>query len=313
MFTLRLLGSALLDGPTGPVAGRAALRHRIALLSLLAVEHPRPLSRDRLVASLWPESDTGDARHLLRDSLYLLRAALGEDSVPSTGDDLRLNPARVTCDLWEFTAALDRDDPEAAVSVYRGPFLNGFHLGGAEGFEQWADGQRALLARRYAQALEQLGERELAGGSPRRAAEWWSRLAAADPYNSRIALRYMQALDAAGDRAGALRHAAVHSELLRTDLDAVPEREVVALAERLRLESRAPSAAPPALPHAISADSGPKREPQHPLPAPPVAAPRRPFPRHWVVWSGLVALMVVGLGVIGGTLSHARPAKLLPQ
>src|SRR5689334_723483 len=166
------------------------------------------------------------------------------------------------------------------------------------------------MGRRAARAA---GAALRSGPRAARRARAGGRQPAADPYNSRIALRYMQALDAAGDRAGALRHAAVHSELLRTDLDAVPEREVVALAERLRLESRAPSAAPPALPHAISADFGPKREPQHPLPAPPVAAPRRPFPRHWVVWSGLVALMVVGLGVIGGTLSHARPAKLLPQ
>ncbi|HEY9504872.1 MAG TPA: hypothetical protein VIQ27_02770 [Gemmatimonadales bacterium] len=81
MFTLRLLGGAALDGPDGPVTGRAALRQRVALLALLAVEHPRSLSRDRLVAWLWPESDTADARHLLRESLYILRSALGEDAV----------------------------------------------------------------------------------------------------------------------------------------------------------------------------------------------------------------------------------------
>src|SRR5262245_29385200 len=65
MFTLRLLGSVFLEGPDGPVTGRAALRQRIALLALLAVEHPRPLSRDKLIADLWPESGTEDARHLL--------------------------------------------------------------------------------------------------------------------------------------------------------------------------------------------------------------------------------------------------------
>ncbi len=241
MFTLRLLGGASLDGPDGPVAGRAALRQRVALLALLAVEHPRPLSRDKLVAYLWPESGSDDARHLLRSSLYILRSALGEDSVLSTGDDLRLNPDRLTCDLWEFEAALARDDPEAAVGLYHGPFLSGFHLADAAEFEPWAEGERSRLARRYGQALEQLAEREMRGGDRLRAVEWWSRLAREDPYNSRIALRYMQALEAAGDRAGALRHASAHSELLRADLDAAPEREVVALAERLRLESRAAS------------------------------------------------------------------------
>jgi DNA-binding SARP family transcriptional activator len=313
MFTLRLLGSASLDGPDGPVTGRAALRQRIALLSLLAVEHPRALSRDSLLASLWSENGTDEARHLLRDSLYILRSALGEDSVQSNGDDLRLNPSRLTCDLWEFDAALGRDDPEAAVGIYRGPFLTGFHLSDAEEFEHWADGERTRLARRYNQALEQLAEREMKNGHPLPAAEWWSRLATEDPYNSRIALRYMQALEAAGDRAGALRHANVHSELLRTDLDAAPEREVVAFAERLRLKSRAASVVTPAPPDSISLDSGPDREPEERLLAPPVAAPGPPIPRNWVVWAGLIGVMVVGLGVIGGTLSHARSAKLVPQ
>src|SRR6476469_3462091 len=286
MFTLRLLGSTSLDGPDGPVTGRAALRQRIALLSLLAVEHPRALSRDSLLASLWSENGADEARHLLRDSLYILRSALGENSVQSNGDDLRLNPSRLTCDLWEFDAALGRDDPEAAVAIYRGPFLNGFHLSDAEEFEHWADGERSRLARRYNQALEQLAEREMKNGSPLRAAEWWSRLATEDRYNSRIALRYMQALEAAGDRAGALRHANVHSELLRTALDAAPEREVVALAERLRLESRAASPGTPASAPLVALAAGPGREPGGPPGAPPGAAPGRPTPPRRGVWTG---------------------------
>ena len=301
MFTLRLLGSASLDGPDGPVAGRAALRQRIALLALLAVEHPRPLSRDSLVASLWPESDTGEARHQLRDSLYLLRAALGDDSVLSTGDDLRLNPARLTCDLWEFEEALAHEDLEGAVGVYHGPFLNGFHLSDAEEFERWADGERSRLARRYSQALEQLAEREARAGKPLRTAEWWSRVAATDPYNSRIALRYMEALEAAGDRAGALRHASAHSDLLRTELDAAPEREVVAFAEKLRLESR-PASSHKAVPIDATAST-----------APSPSYPPSPARRRWVTATAVIAALIVGLGVLRGTLSHARSPKLVPQ
>ena len=169
------------------------------------------------------------------------------------------------------------------------------------------------MARRYNQALEQLAEHEARGGNLLRAAEWWGRLAKEDSYNSRIALRYMQGLEAAGDRAAALRHASVHSELLRTDLDAAPEREVVAFAERLRLESRAASVVTPAPQHSLSVESDLGRESEERLLAPPVAAPPRPIHRNWVVWAGLVGVMVVGLGVIGGTLSHARSAKLVPQ
>ena len=50
----------------------------------------------------------------------------------------------------------------------------------------------------------------------------------------------MDALERAGDRAGALRHAGVHAALFREEFDAEPDAEVLALAERLR---RAPGAA----------------------------------------------------------------------
>ncbi len=314
MFTLRLLGSASVDGPDGPVAGRAALRQRVALLALLAVEHPRPLSRDKLVAALWPESGTDEARHLLRESLYILRSALGEDSVLSTGDDLRLNPDRLACDLWEFDVAIARGDFERAVGVYHGPFLSGFHLSDAEEFERWADGERSRLARRYGHALEQLADRQMRDGYPLQAVEWWARLAGEDPLNSRVALRYMQALEAAGDRAGALRHASAHSQLLRTELDAAPEQEVVALAERLRLESRAPlvgTAAPARPASAVSTplDGGGRQHLDTPL----AGNPGRPSRRRWAAPMVLVLAVVAGLGVLGGRLSRAKTPALAPR
>ncbi|HEX3235912.1 MAG TPA: BTAD domain-containing putative transcriptional regulator, partial [Gemmatimonadales bacterium] len=313
MFILRVLGGASLEGPDGPVAGRAGLRHRLALLAVLAVEHPRPVSRDKLVAYLWPESDTEDGRHQLRDTLYILRSALGDDAVLSSGDDLRLNTDRLTCDLWEFDAALERDDPAAAVGVYRGPLLAGFHLPDADEFEPWADGKRALLARRYVQALEQLAEREMRGGDPVRAVDWWARLSREDPYNSRIALRYMQALEAAGDRGGALRHADAHSDLLRLELNAVPEGEVVALAERLRLESRAP-ARPSPLPALVGSPSSPAEGEavaggQSLADAPPARPSRRP----WVFAAILVLGTISALAAVRTVRSHERHRELNPR
>ena len=312
MFNLRMLGGASLEGPDGPVAGRAGLRQRVALLALLAVEHPRPLSRDNLLACLWPESGTDDGRHLLRDTLYILRSALGDDSVLSTGDDLRLNPDRLTCDLWEFEAALARDDPAAAVAVYHGPLLSGFHLSDAEEFEPLGGGERSRLARRYVQALEQLAEREMRGGDPVRAAEWWARLAGEDPYNSRIALRYMQALEAAGDRAGALRHASAHSDLLRTR----PRRRARSVRWwpwRSGSGSSRAAAASDVLPvqSDISAVFPPRSRCLD-------AALLRPSGRsdatadtpHWAVLTARRGLVVGARSDAAGALSHARPPAL---
>ena len=87
-FSLALLGGAALVGPHGPVAGPATQRRRIALLALLATSPNRRATRDKLIAVLWPDHDTERARHLLSESIYILRKALGETAVLASGDDL---------------------------------------------------------------------------------------------------------------------------------------------------------------------------------------------------------------------------------
>src|SRR5437867_4245144 len=102
MLTLRLLGGLSLTSSGGPVSGRASQRRRLALLAVLAVARGKPVSRDKLVALLWPDADAEHARHLLADSIYVLRDALGNDVLLGVGDDVSLNPERVGSDLAEF-------------------------------------------------------------------------------------------------------------------------------------------------------------------------------------------------------------------
>jgi len=68
---------------------------------------------------------------------------------------------------------------------------------------------------------------------------WWKARAAHDPYDSRVAFRLMDALERAGNRAGALHHAMTHQQLLREELEIEPGPEIQALVERLRREPAA--------------------------------------------------------------------------
>jgi TolB-like protein/DNA-binding SARP family transcriptional activator/Tfp pilus assembly protein PilF len=244
MYRLVLFGGGRLERPYGAHTGNAAQGHRLALLALLAVEHPRPLGREKLIAYLWPENDTESGRHLLRQYLYLLRRTLGDDALFSDGDEIRLNPARLGCDLWAFREALESGDPGAAVAAYGGAFLDGVFLSDAEEFERWVEAERSRLALRYGETLETLAEELEAAGDVRAAAGRWRCLVEHDPYNARFALRLMHALEAAGDRAGALRHAGVHAALLQTDFGAEPDADVEALAARLREEPGARAGEP---------------------------------------------------------------------
>ncbi|HEU4885173.1 MAG TPA: winged helix-turn-helix domain-containing protein, partial [Longimicrobium sp.] len=125
MFVLKVLGGAALERGGVPVAGRAVHRRRLALLALLASARGRMVRRERLIGYLWPEHPGDAARHLLSESLYILRKAVGEDMFVSAGDEIALDPATVRSDLADFLSALEADDPERAVAAYGGPFLDG--------------------------------------------------------------------------------------------------------------------------------------------------------------------------------------------
>jgi DNA-binding SARP family transcriptional activator len=99
MFRLKLLGGAVIEGPAGPLTGRVAQRRRIALLACIAASRGRPVSRDKLMALLWPDATPERARHLLSDSIYLVRKELGETAVVATASDLRLDDEVVSSDV----------------------------------------------------------------------------------------------------------------------------------------------------------------------------------------------------------------------
>jgi len=234
MVSLKLFGGAALKIEGEAVTGPPTQRHRLALLALLAASPSRALTRDKLVAYLWPDRGARAARKLLNQSVYALRKALGEGVLLSIAEELRLDTSRVHCDVIAFDEALGAGRLERAVRLYRGPFLDGFFLDGASGFEHWVEGERGQLADAYAGALEELAESAGKRGELRSAVEWWKARAAHDPYDSRVALRLMELLDAAGNPAGALKHAADHERRLTEDLGIDSPPEVRRLVERLR-------------------------------------------------------------------------------
>jgi TolB-like protein/Tfp pilus assembly protein PilF len=206
------------------------------MLALLAGAGQNGCSRDKLVAYLWPDSDTQRARHRLSDSLYVLRQVLDKDPFVVVGENIWLNRETIWVDVVSFQEAIERDDPEAAVELYVGPFLDGFHLGGSQEFEDWLESERARLAGLQGKALQSLALHAEQAGDPVWAARWWKRLLAVDPYSSTVALSLMEALSAAGDPANAIRQARAHERLLRDDLGMEPPSELRALVRRLRNE-----------------------------------------------------------------------------
>jgi DNA-binding SARP family transcriptional activator/TolB-like protein/Tfp pilus assembly protein PilF len=230
MLVLELLGTLSLRGDTGPVPLAAQQKRRLGLLSILALGGRQGLSRDRIEAYLWPESSAAQARHALDQTVYAIRHALGSDFILSTGRELRLNPKFVEADLWDFEDAIRAGRWAAAVGHYKGPLLDGFHFSDSRELESWIDAERARLRLEYHTVVESLANASAEAGDHSQSVTWWRRLANSDPLSAGATKKLMLALAAAGDRAGAVKHARLYQELVRQELDIEPDSEIENLA-----------------------------------------------------------------------------------
>lgn len=231
-----------------PETGLSVSRRPLALLVLVATSPGAAISRDKAMALLWSESDDVHARNALRQTLHTLKRELGDRQVILSGETLRLNPAVITSDVAELEALRAAGRLDKAAELYRGPFLDGFHAGGAPEFERWMEETRGVFGSEIARILESLARDAAARGEAAAAATWWRRLVALDPFNSGYALALMQALVQVGDRVGALRLAQAHAALMRQELGSGPDPAVAAFASQLRSETPLPAEAPAASP-----------------------------------------------------------------
>jgi DNA-binding SARP family transcriptional activator len=240
-FVLRIktLGALAVTRDGKSVPGAANQPRRLALLALLARAADPGVSRDRLIAVLWPDIEEERARRNLTHALYALRRDLGDEDAIQGAKDLRLDPERIGVDVRDFSDALAQGRLAHAVSLYGGPFLDGFHLSGVPEFERWAEDERQALHRQFAETLETMARRT---NEASEAAEMWRRLAGVDPLNARYSLGLMEALAASGDVGGALRHARIHEVLFAEQLELPPDPEVSALTARLRVRREVPAA-----------------------------------------------------------------------
>ena len=235
MEQLRLLtfgGLTLLVGGES-VTGATTRRRRLALIALLAVARERGLNRDKIHAYLWPESSEEQARHGLNQLLYFQRRHLDGVDLFLGKKTPRLNPAVITCDLWEFEDALDAGAREEAVRLYGGPFLDGFFLRKAPGFERWVEEQRGRLEKRCADAIRNLAM-TAAKEDPQQAVAWWRRAAELEPFDTGTILHLLEACRAVGDRAAAVRYAQQHRDVLHAELGLPPDPRVTELLSQLR-------------------------------------------------------------------------------
>jgi DNA-binding SARP family transcriptional activator len=226
---LALFGAARLSGPRGTDMRRAVQQRRLALLAIIASSPDATVSRDRLLGILWPDRGERAARHLLADSVYVLRTTLGDEAVVATGNDLRLSGDLVSSDVAEFHRLWNDRRWSEALDLYRGDFLDGFYLRDAVDFDHWLLAERARLqhlaaraAHAWAEALEKEGRIADAAGAAERALEL-------QPSDEAAFRNLLRLLTATQNRARAAAVAHDFTERLADELGVSPSAETMRL------------------------------------------------------------------------------------
>ena len=232
---LVLFGSVSLTGPEEPLLRRASQQRRLGLLALIASSPHACASRDRVLGLLWPDRPERAARHILADSLYVLRKALGDEAIVASGDALQLSPELVWSDVVQFRSALAQERWSDALDLYLGDFLDAFHLPNAPEFERWALTERMQLqasAVRAASTLVTALERAGRMTDAVKVAERRLELVSSDEVALRDLVRLLVATDNLA-RAEAVARGFI--ERLALELDMAPSEETMRLVRELRV------------------------------------------------------------------------------
>jgi DNA-binding SARP family transcriptional activator len=258
VIQLALLGKLDLIGDDG-AALDAPLRQakRVALLAYLAVARPLGYHRrDKIAALFWPELPADRARAALRTTLSRLRDDHGAESILGRGaDELAVDATLVRCDVREFDAAIETARFADAVSLYRGPFLDGVHVEGAgEELEDWIAGERLRLHGQLLRALAALGDDAEKRGELHLAVAAARQALGASPNDEGLARRVISLLIASGNHGGAMQMYDEFVRRLRAEHGVEPAAETAALAAQLRAPAAIEAAKPVAQAAAINGE-----------------------------------------------------------
>jgi DNA-binding SARP family transcriptional activator/TolB-like protein len=328
MFTLQTLGSVDLKSAAGhSVQSVLAQPRRTALLLYLATAAPRGFHRrDTLLALLWPESDTEHGRAALSQALYFLRRSLSDSFLVSRGNgEVAVDPAQLRCDMVLFEEALRAGRREEALTLYRGDFLEGFHISEAPEFEQWMDRERSRLRARAVEATRRLAEEAERRDDVREALQWVRHGRTLAPLEEASLRRLLTLLARAGERGEAVREYEAFAEQLRTELGLEPSIDTRGLIEELRSPTRPrpPLSGPPQWGVQTPEPRRTEEAQEEPVPAAStggvhVGAPlwrgSPPHPaqilRHRIAWVAAGALVVSLLAVMLSISPRAERAVL---
>jgi len=225
------IGDAEVCFPTRKAAG---------LLAYLAIEGPT--ARSAIAGILWADWPEPEARRNLRQELYRLQRLPGTGL--EAGPETLALGAGVAVDAARFRERLAEGAIEEALSLYRGPLLEGVEVESPL-FLEWLERRRQSFGELRRSALARRAAVFETAGRHVEALRAYEELLAEDELqetHQRAAIRLLHLL---GERDAALKRFQRFADMLREELEVDPLPETLRLANRIR--SR-PAPEPPVAP-----------------------------------------------------------------
>lgn len=279
---LRFLGGCDVGGPGGPIRLESA--KTLALLAYLAIQGT-PQARQKLMGLLWADLPEKNAARNLRHALWNLKKSLAPTGIAclrTTRQSVAFEPVSgIWLDAAEFreacenlgklspATATDMEFIGAAVELYRGDFLDGFHADGAPAFEEWVLIQRERFRAMALMAFQRLAVQHCQRGDYGASLLFARRMLALDPWREEAHRIVMDLLACAGHRSAAMAQYETCRRVLAEELHAEPTPETTALYESIR-DAAAGTASAPA-----PREKGSRRAPT--IPAHNLTPPPTPF------------------------------------
>jgi DNA-binding SARP family transcriptional activator len=209
-----------------------------ALLAYLTLTDGSPAKREVVRELLWPDRGEDQARHSLRQALFVLRrdGFAGRDVVQSRDNAVSLYPESATSDVHELREMIQAGSGatwQAIAALYKGPLLSGFPPVSPE-FDDFVSSQRRMLETNVLVALGSIANNAAAVGDSEQNTAILEHMLAIDPLREDTHRALIASYAQAGRRADAIRIYEDAKSLLRRELDVAPAAETEALIGKIR-------------------------------------------------------------------------------
>lgn len=219
-------------------SGRAVAlptRKAQALLAYLALPAGRPHPREALAALLWGGIREESARASLRQALFAIRKAVGEQALVVEGASVALAAHVADVDADTFAQAVAQGSPEAlarAETLYKGDLLAGLVVD-EPAWEEWLLGERERCRELALEGLAKLLAHQRRAGATEAATRAALKLLALDPLQEPVHRALMRLYADLGRRGAALRQYQQCVTVLQRELGIEPEAETKELYQEI--------------------------------------------------------------------------------